>query len=185
MADDTKDQIEQRIEELPQDVRDAALSAQLGEHLREIGQKHNLHIDQIGKLEDEAMLVMLGFFDPAQFNKQLEEQLAVTPENASAIAADVNSAVFAPIRESLMHFLDMKRSSTTTSTPTASPTQSSPSAPTTYIAPPTPNPALPPMPAAEQLLTEKTAVIAPTPVAPKEIPAKPIYKTDPYREPIE
>jgi hypothetical protein len=198
MAEDTQHQIEERLAELPQDVRDAVLSSQLGEHLRDIGKKHSLHIDQIGKLEDETMLVMLGFFDPAQFNTQLEQQLLIPATDATAIAAEVTTAVFAPIRESLMHFLDMKRSDpATTTAPTAvAPSSAAQPAPVTPVATPVPEaqtaaptpikPMLPPMPVAEQLLTEKTAAIAPKPAAaPQEASPKPIYKADPYREPIE
>lgn len=175
MAEDTQAQIEARLAELPEDVREAVLSAQLGERLGAIGQKHSLHIDQVGKLEDETMLVMLGFFDPDQFNKQLEEQLSLSPADAAAIAQEVNTSVFMPIRESLKRFTEAKAAiPTPPSVPKEAQLPQVQTAPSPSVAPaPVPvTPPAPSMPAVEHMLTEKTVV-------------KPIYKVDPYREPIE
>ena len=213
-ADSIQNQIEQRMAELPQDVRDVVLSSQLGERLREIGQKHGLHIDQIGVLEDEVMLVMLGFFEPEDFNNQIANQLHLSTLDATAIAQEINQVIFLPIRESMIAFAASKRAAK----PVTEPAQDRPigsveprpdlaSAParpaggsTLPVAVTAPNnipirietpqqnpavepktdaegsapakPPMPPMPNAEKMLTETTV-------------AKPIYKTDPYREPIE
>ena len=242
MAEDTKDQIEQRLAELPDDVREAVLSAELGNHVRTIGQAHGLHIDQIGKLEDETMLVMLGFFEPNQFNTQLEQQLLIPAADAATLAAEISEQVFAPIRASLEGFMRTKRSETPdvrmpssvsapavteipptpiaitkidspapAITPSVSQVPTPPIQPISQPAPvapvipppvsistppsmpsPAPIPVVPPitapsMPAAEKMLTEKTAAIAPTPAPTPhgDTSVKPIYKTDPYREPIE
>jgi len=195
MADDQKDQIEQRLDELPENIRNAVLSAETGKHIREIGQRHNLHIDQLGKLEDETMLVMLGFFDPDAFNIQLEEQLLISVQDAAAVAKDVSDEIFMPIRDSLKRFMADRHAAPAQAQPQASaptvPTAPAPvSTPVKINTPPPATPPVPlvvavpppvipvapvmppPMPAAEKMLTEQTTV-------------KPIYKTDPYREPIE
>jgi hypothetical protein len=160
MAEDTRQLIEQRLAELPEDVRDAVLSAELGKHIQAIGQAHNLHVDQIGKLEDETMLVMLGFFDPEQFNAQLEQQLLIPAADAAAIAGDVNTAVFMPIRESLKRFMEEKRAEA--------------AAPATAPAPnSTPAPA---MPAAQPAITIETP---PTPVPIRVVPQTTIQTSTP------
>lgn len=145
---DVEKQIEARLAELPQEVRDAVLSADLPAQLQEIGRRNNLHIDQIGKLQDETMLVMLGFFDLDQFDEQLSQQLGIPPQAAAVLAQDVNEHIFMPIRQF------MKGATNEQS-----------------VVPPAP-PSPPVMPTAEATLTQPTT-------------AKPIYKTDPYREPIE
>lgn len=144
---DVEKQIEARLAELPQEVRNAVLSADLPAQLQEIGRRNNLHIDQVGKLQDETMLVMLGFFDLEQFDEQLSQQLGIQPQAAAVLAQDVNDHIFMPIRQF------MKGAATQQP-----------------VTPPPPPP--PVMPTAETTLTQSTA-------------AKPIYKTDPYREPIE
>ncbi|MBY0294287.1 hypothetical protein K2Q08_03075 [Patescibacteria group bacterium] len=190
-SDSTQNKIQQRLAELPQDVRDAVLSAQLGERLRAIGQKHSLHIDQIGVLEDEVMLVMLGFFEPEELNNQIATQLRIPAQDASAIVQEVNEQIFLPIRESMKRFSESKRTpkaivEATEVRPVSivEPQQNlAPVSPTPVestnipirVVPPSPAPDVPPpppMPNAEKMLTETTI-------------AKPGYKNDPYREPIE
>lgn len=190
-------EIEQRLAELPQDVRDAVLSAQLGENVRKIGQGHGLHIDQIGTLEDEVMLVMLGFFEPEAFSGQIAAQLQIPAADAGAIAGEVNQQIFLPIRESLKRFSESKRLAKPAQNlpaletpPTNIPITIAPTPPvaSTSVSTPQQNPVapsqtasegsaqakppMPPMPNAEKMLTQTTV-------------AKPIYKADPYREPIE
>ncbi len=200
--------------ELPDDIREVVLSSKLGEGLRAIGQKHNLHIDQVGALEDEAMLVMLGFFAPESFSEQIARELNLPLADATAIAAEVNEQVFLPIRESMQAFAEAKRAEVKPApvtpppiaaaatgfaqapvapapaipqqnpiTPPAAPASTGfgqvatvpkpPAAPQAQPAPtPTPSAAPAPTSPAEQMLTQPTV-------------AKPIYKADPYREPIE
>jgi hypothetical protein len=219
MDTDPRQQIEQRMAELPEDIKEAVLSSQLGEHLRAIGQKHNLHVDQIGALEDEAMLVMLGFFEPESFSEQIARELNIPLADATAIASEVNEQAFLPIRESMKRFTEARRSEIkpVLAEPAQTPVISPVTAPTGFaqapVAPPPPattqpNPITPPsapittgfgqvaampkppipqaqpapvsipptspapMSTAEQMLTEPTV-------------AKPIYKADPYREPLE
>lgn len=156
-ANSIANQIEQRMAELPQDVRDVVNSAQLGTNLRAIGQAHGLHIDQIAVLEDEVMLVMLGFFEPEDFNNQIATQLRLSTLDATAIAQEINQVIFLPIRESMIAFAASKRKAPVV----PEPAQAKPQIPSA-----------PQMPNAEKMLTETTV-------------AKPIYKSDPYREPIE
>lgn len=204
--ENSKGEIEQRLAELPDDVRSAVLSAQLGEHVREIGQKHNLHIDQIGMLEDETMLVMLGFFPPETFSEQIAEQLRIPEADAALVAQEVNDQIFLPIRESMKRFTELKRVQAQTPSVQTLPSNSLQtqtvvtSAPTTVIPiqKPTSTPILPqtavptpaPTPSAPQINTSTTPP-PPPPASPTEkmltepTVAKPIYKADPYREPIE
>lgn len=207
--------IETRLAELPENVREAVLSADLSTHVHDIGSRHNLHVDQIGKLEDEVMLVMLGFFEPEAFSAQLEQQLLIPAVDANAIAGEVSAEIFMPIRESLKKFMDEKRRGAT-QTPASTPAPvftpaSQPITPPTPIkiniavstppviqplAPsiptaPTPAPAAPVVPIApimpkvEAALTQPTITV-PTPPASQPTPnAQSGYKTDPYREPVE
>ena len=168
MEADLQKQIENRLHELPQDVQQAILSSELDVRLQKIGKKHELHIDQIGTLEDETMLVMLGFIDPASFVGHLQTQVRLTPEKATLVAADVSNEVFMPIRESMKQFFATK-----------TPPPSAPPAHTAPLEQKEPHPA-------EMALNQKT-VSMPTPTVPQK-PAAPLnpsdYKTDPYREPF-
>lgn len=161
--DTIDEQIKQRLTELPEDVQQAIHSVDLGEKIGAIGVRHHLHIDQVGGLEDEIMLVMLGFSDPGTFTDHLEEELHIEKEEALAITQEVTEEFFLPIRESMKAFMAAQSASHTLMAPEAVPAV--------------------PMPAANTMLTEKT-VVTPQPTT-STAPAPRAYTKDPYHEPIE
>lgn len=200
-------QVQQRLKELPEEIRMAVLSADLDRKIQSIGQKHKLHIDQIGNLEDETLLVMLGFSDPVEFMDQLVERLSVTPVEASLISADVVHDVFMPIRESMRLWAERKKltkDADTTPVPTNSvssvvmPSSKPPPVPTPIAAPSAPASAPAPKPAPElssidSMLSQKQVTPPAGAATPPQTPPAPVlnpeqpqnYKADPYREPVE
>ena len=86
--------------------------------MREIGEKHGLHIDKIGELASETGLVFLGLTRPQEFVSNLAERLGVAREAARDIAADVNERVFLPVREHLkaLHHADERAFDTSADT---------------------------------------------------------------------
>lgn len=161
MEEDLQKQIEQRLAELPADVQNAIASSDMEQKLNAIGAKHRLHIDQIGRLQDETMLIMLGFADMSTFDEALAKALAVPEEEANALAAEVSDQIFVPIRESMKAFAEKK-----TAAPPTSPEATKGTAPLQKVE----------IHPAEKMLMAPTVTKAP--------PAPPAdYKTDPYREP--
>jgi hypothetical protein len=156
MQTEVLQQIQKRLAELPADVQAAIQSAELEEHIKAIGAKNNLHIDQIGELGDETLLAMLGFSPLENFSKRLSDALHLELDAAERLAADVNTEVFGTIRESMKKFALAGQAA----------------APTPTVAAPAVPPA-PPIPAADVMLSEKTVSVGPIP-----------YKADPYREPV-
>ena len=179
MEEDTQKKIEARLAELPQDIQEAVLSAELGSRIQTIGAMHQLHVDQVGTLEEEVMLTMLGFSNPATFAEQLMEELHTTPELAAQIAQDVTQSVFLPIRESMQSFMTAHpegKSEEKTSAPLQKPDLST----LEILAPKQ----LPELPQAEVALSQTTSVSAPQPINGEQ--QKPRgYSADPYREPPE
>ena len=99
------------MSELPPDIQAAIHSADLPTKVQSIGQKYQLHIDQIWQLDDEVMLVMLGFANPNAFVASLMHEMHIPEATAQLIAADVSSELFMPIRESMRHFAEANISS--------------------------------------------------------------------------
>ena len=158
MENDIQLQIEKRMSELPEDVQQAILSSEFEEKIQALGQKNSLHVDQTGALNDETMLMMMGFTEPAEFAKHIENQARVPQGKAQQIAGDVSQQIFLPIRESMKKFMDGQQKA-------VAPAPQPPMLPQT---PPAPAP--PPVP----------------PSVPKPSEQKPpAYKMDPYREPPE
>ena len=166
MEQDATQLIAQRLAELPEDVRNAVQAADLGDRVRAIGARHTLHIDQTGELEDETLLAMLGFSPMEELGARLSTALHLPREEGERLAADVANEVFGPIRESMKKFVaDRAERAAEASAPP-------PSTPPAVSAKP---PLSPDLHKADVMLTEKTVSLP---------AAKPIYKADPYREPI-
>lgn len=183
MNEDFLSQVQRRMAELPADVQAAIASAEFEKKVQAIGQRQGLHIDQMEKLGDEIMLVMLGFMSTENFTSNIASEVGVDAEKAARITADVNAEILLPIRESLKTIASKPTEENAvaapapTTTPVA-PTTSTPVNPISKPAAPVPHPA-------EMMLSQKTITVPPpTATAPVPPPQKPTtYKADPYREP--
>lgn len=193
MEENTLEQIKARLAELPEDVRAAITSADLGKKIQEVGARQGLHVDQMADLEDEVSLTMLGFSPLDGFEKRLESSLKLNPDAARKLAEDIGGNIFGPIRESIKQFIAAR---------TTPPPPQAPAAAQTPPMPPmqAPKPQLPQeYHPAEVMLSQKTATVPPAAPTLASAPAQtqhsapspaqpqtpPPYKVDPYREPPE
>lgn len=189
MANIDQEIIEQKIEGLPEDLRELISNEENALVLEAIGKKHGLYIDKIGELVEETGLVMLGISHPRDFIGVLEKKLGVSREKAVQIAKDVNQQIFSKVRESLkkIHNIEGKENSKfqvpNSKTETAPP-ESLPTKEAAVEKPPSPF---------ENKLTEE---IHQMPKETKEIGEETVKKIeeqkksysggkDPYKEPLE
>jgi hypothetical protein len=200
MEQESKTIIEDRVKKLPPEVRDVLASDELHKKIVGIGEKHHLHIDQIGVLEDEVVLVMMGLANPGDLAEELTKQSSLELPKAEEVVADVSQEIFLPIREAMKKFAESNvaeksvvmpsAASVTNTAPT--PTPIPPILATPAPAPTTPVPAIKPaeIHAADLMLSEPTMSMPPkpaltTPASKVEAPNPAPYKADPYREPPE
>ncbi len=99
--DEAREILKDQFERLPEDVRTAITSVDLRNKLRSVAEKHRLHVDQAGALENETMLVMLGLEHPRDYIQNLEREAQVSASEARGIAEDINKEIFRQVRESL------------------------------------------------------------------------------------
>ena len=97
----TKEQLAQKYLELPEDLKEAMIEVRTAETIYDIGQKNNLHVDQIGELADEVGLAMLGLTKSEDFLTHIKNRLQIDQTTAEQITREVNEQIFLPIRESL------------------------------------------------------------------------------------
>lgn len=196
MEQDAVSKIQQRLAELPADVQTAIQSSDLHAKVSAVGAKHQLHIDQVGELEDEVMLTMLGFAPLEGMGARLAQTLHLPTETGENLATDINVQLFTSIRESMKAFAAKKALAATPAPTPTMPAATTPAAPLSNA--PAKPPIAPDMLKADVVLTQKTiSTPAPTPpqtmpLSPKDAPitpsastTPPIYKADPYREPIQ
>lgn len=195
---------EERFEKLPSEVKELLYSPQMRIIIKKIGDKNQLHIDQLGLLEAETGAAMLGFTETADLPQTLAESLRIEKIKADMIAKDIDDLLFSKIRDAMKKTYEMNATTpvVVTSPPVAMPSApiSSPSVapkpslvsvlPTASTPPAPPMSPKPPMPVpdmhqADVMLSEKTLQVAPASAKKPEPGAPGIYKKDPYREPTE
>lgn len=176
--------IQQRFGELPEDVKKAVQSAEVQKSIQSIGAAKGLHIDQMGALEDETLMVMLGFVEPAQFPARLVENLHISKETAQGIVDDLSQQVFQPIRESMRAFMESKE--TKVPMPDTRPPAAA-SVPTPTLHPVDAVLAQPVVAVAKTLdvgIAPATKTPASSGSAAPQAPVAKQYAADPYQEPI-
>src|SRR3989344_1315550 len=168
----TPQEAKARYESLPTEIKSLLYSPEMLMSVRQIAQKHQLHIDQTGILEDETSAVMLGFTDTADYPAVLAETMDIDIAKAGAVAQDVNDLLFTKIRDAMKRTYEQKKVvPVVMSAPVAIKTAPAVPPPPAPAAKPTePHPA-------DLMLTQKTVSVAPTapkPVTPAQTVPKPL-----------
>ena len=158
---------EERFKTLPKEIQSLLYSDEMLVVVKKIGDKNQLHIDQVGILETEIGQVMLGFIDNKDFPFELMENLHIERVQADAIAQDVSDMLFSKIRESMKQVAGATNENTG-ELPT----------PAIDASVPLPKPPAELSIATHAMLHEATS-------STEEAPSARKYKTDPYREPVE
>ncbi|NTV44303.1 MAG: hypothetical protein HGA67_01230 [Candidatus Yonathbacteria bacterium] len=97
----TQEQVEERFNNLPEDIQRVLGSAETGDALRRIGERNQLHIDKLEVLNDITVHMMIGLAPRAGYVQAITHELGVSEITARQIAEEVNSEILAPIRASL------------------------------------------------------------------------------------
>ena len=104
MPEYTLEFLEERFAALPESIRGQMMSLDTARAVEDVGEKHHLHIDQIGELSDETGLVLLGLTRTGDFAAHIAKRTGIDAATANAVAAEIDAAVFKPIKASLVAF---------------------------------------------------------------------------------
>jgi hypothetical protein len=97
----SEQKIQATFQSAPQYVQDFILSDELNDAFEELREKYALHIDEAGKISLAINAIALNLAPIASFPKLIAEALPGKPEDMrNDIANDVNTHVFASLRES-------------------------------------------------------------------------------------
>lgn len=98
--------IEERVAMLPPYIRAALDNINWGPEILNIGKKHGLHVDDMGTLQTETVLVLVGLVHPNDYPANLKQELHVPQEKIDGIVKDVNEKILKTIRQSLIDFIE-------------------------------------------------------------------------------
>lgn len=179
----SQDKIDLKYDELPNDLKEAIESVEIGNLVAQIGEDNGLMLDQVAELMDQTTMIMLGVVKANDFVKNLSKSLEIDYKVAENISREINSKVFNKIRESIRKIqeggefdYDNVEPQTTPNQPQSTPQPPTPSTPTTPITSTSaPAPTTPP----------STPTPSPTPTTPPVFVAKTIAipKPEPIPQP--
>lgn len=99
----TTDEYNEIFSKLPQEVRDVLASMTTVETILAIGEKRKLHVDQIDKLREVAFDVMMGITASKDMTNEVAKECGISQIEASVLVRDVDTEIFKPIKEIMMH----------------------------------------------------------------------------------
>jgi hypothetical protein len=169
---DVKAEMADRFTLLPEELQKVILGSNYQQQLFEIAKKHKMTFEELGTLELETTMVLLGMTRPEEYRDEIQIQLKKNESDIEALVKDINENVFTPVRGSLERVFTAKKDPIEFVNP--EPTISD--APAMHMQPPAPVPAPAPTPIptpapvsinilgdilspAEKTVLEKTGVI--------------------------
>ncbi|MEI8130337.1 MAG: hypothetical protein WCG55_02415 [bacterium] len=198
--DDVKKEIASRYELLPEEIKKVIMDDAYPMKLFTIAKDLKLTYDELGIIELETMMVLLGMTKPADFRDEVQIQLKKNDGEIDVIVREINTQIFNPIRSSIESLYTNKKEALDYIKDSVSVPEQTPVTPSQAVPPqPAPTPVVvsapirvtPPSAAPIQqglTATEKTVlestgvVIHDTPTVVKQTPPAPIAQT-PYIPP--
>lgn len=101
MDENQKKLIEEQMQNIPEEVRNAIKSSDWERIVFNIGREHKMHIDDIDVLSIETILTMIGLEHPKDFPENVQKRTGVNDEELSNIVDEINSRLFSKIRDAL------------------------------------------------------------------------------------
>ena len=205
--DDVKKEIASRYDLLPEEIKKVIMDDAYPMKLFTIAKDLKLTYDELGIIELETMMVLLGMTKPADFRDEIQLQLKKNDGDIDVIVREINTQIFNPIRSSIESLytnkkeaIDYIKDSVATPAPVSAPVMAPqmPIKPVTPVVAPqiTPTPVVTPTPirvvppsvvpmqqeltATEKTVLENTGVVIhDTPTITKPTPPTPTAQT-PY-----
>ncbi len=86
---------------IPPEIVEAIKSSRVYDKLEQIGERYGLMLDQIGGLDVQTRMVLLGELRSTEFVSAVAKDLEISIQTAEKIAADVNTEIFDVLRTSM------------------------------------------------------------------------------------
>lgn len=100
--DDKEKELQTRFELLPKEIQDVITSSDYQMRLFDIAKKYKLTYEQLGVLEFDTTLTLLGVSHPDEYENNISDILKLDSNTLKNIISEIKDKVFAPIRAQLM-----------------------------------------------------------------------------------
>lgn len=96
-----QDIVDARFKELPPVLQEAITGAHVQDHMQKLAKKHELHLDQWQKLENQVVLTLMGLASAEGLRDAIKHKVGVTDAVADELAEAIALEVFDPVRKEL------------------------------------------------------------------------------------
>ena len=97
------EELEKHFTLLPEELRSVVLSLPKHEAFNELASKYSLNREQLAKVIDETVLVVLGLTKAREYTHELTDALQMPRVEVYPIATYINEHIFKEVREHLKH----------------------------------------------------------------------------------
>ncbi len=104
MAQYSQEQLWKIFEALPDELKDALLSEDTANTIREICQKNEVQEKDVPRMAAMVGDTLMGLLPPEDFSRRLEKELVIDKERAEKISQGVNRLILFPVKDSLVDF---------------------------------------------------------------------------------
>ncbi len=105
MDENQKKLIEEQMNRIPAEVREAIRASDWERTIFNIGREQKMHIDDIDTLSVETILTMIGLEHPKDYADNLQKRIGLNDEKLMNIVEEVNKRLFSKIRDALkLHY---------------------------------------------------------------------------------
>jgi len=109
MPDYSKEELWELYEQLPEDLKKATFSEEVGQTIQNICSKNNIIDDGlIFNITKNVGYVFLGLLSPNEFLDVLEKELKIEKNKAEEIHSQITTSIFIPLRNSLEKLYGIK-----------------------------------------------------------------------------
>lgn len=109
MPDYSKEQLWELYEQLPEDLKKATFSKEIGQTIQDICKNKGItDNDLIFNITKNIGYVFLGLLIPDDFLKTLKTELKIEKDKAEQIYSEITKSVFSPLKKSLEDLYETK-----------------------------------------------------------------------------
>mgnify|MGYP001614859131 FL=1 len=101
MDSETEKIIKEQLEIIPTEIKNLLADHSLKDKIINIGKKNELNEEQLGTLQLETYLVLVGLVHPDEYSEELKDRLKVNEMKADNIINEIDKEVLNGIREQL------------------------------------------------------------------------------------
>lgn len=98
---DVKAEMADRFALLPEELQKVIMGSNYQQQLFDIAKTHKMTFEELGTLELETTMVLLGMTRPEEYRDEIQVELKKNDSDIDALVKDVNEKVLAPVRGAL------------------------------------------------------------------------------------